>query len=91
MHSLRHCLRRRHNYRIGIVILIRIGIGGVGGIQIGGQYLPLQVTIQGGLHEVVGGGEGVFYYKKEEDKYEEIMDKEAVGLPVDDHVHKLSG
>ena len=33
----------------------------------------------------------VFYYKKEEDEYEEIMDKEAGGLPVDDHVHQLSG
>ena len=40
---------------IGIGIVIRIGIGAVGGIQRGGQYIPLQVTIQGGLKEVVGG------------------------------------
>ena len=43
---------------IGIGILIRIVIGGLGVIQRGGQYLPLQVTIQGGLQEVVGGGGG---------------------------------
>ena len=54
---------------IGIGIIIRIGIGGVGGIQRGGQYLPLQVTIHGGGKElVVGGGRGVIvYYKKEGD------------------------
>ena len=52
---------------IGIGIVIRIGIGGVGVIQRGGQYLPLQVAIQGRIQEVVGGGGGVFYYKKEED------------------------
>ena len=46
---------------IGIGIVIRIGIGGVGVIQRGGQYLPLQVTIQGGVQEVVGGGGGLFY------------------------------
>ena len=43
---------------IGIGIVIRIGIGGVGGIQRGGQYLPLQVTIQGGRQEVVVRGYG---------------------------------
>ena len=62
---------------IGNGIVIRIGIGGVGGIQRGGQYLPLQVTIQGGRQEVVAGGEvgGIFYYKKEEDECDYIMDK----------------
>ena len=45
---------------IGIGIVTRIGISGVGGIQRGGQYLLIQVTIQGGRQEVVvrvvGGG-----------------------------------
>ena len=36
---------------------------------------------QGERQEVVGGGGGVFYNKKEEDECEEIMDKEAGGLP----------
>ena len=64
---------------IGIGIVTRIGIGGVGLIQRGGQYLPLQVTIQGGVKEVVVGGGvgGLFYYMKEEYECEEIMDKEA--------------
>ena len=47
---------------IGIGIVTIIGIGGVGRIQRGGQYLPLQVTIQGGGKEVLegeGGGGGI--------------------------------
>ena len=53
---------------IGIGVLIRIVVCGVGGIQRVGQYIPLQVTIQGGIQEVVvrGGGGGLFYYKKKE-------------------------
>ena len=47
---------------IGIEIVTRIGIYGVGVIQRGGQYLPLQVTIQGGVQEVVGGGGGYTQY-----------------------------
>ena len=51
---------------IRIGIMIKIVISGVGVILRGGQYLPLQVTIQGERQEVVGGGGGIFYNNKEE-------------------------
>ena len=65
-----HCVVISDNNMIGIGIITIIGIGGVRGIQKGGQYLPLQVTIPGGVQKVVSGGgvKGVFYYKKEEDE-----------------------
>ena len=65
--------------KIGIGILIRIGINGVWGIKIKGKDILLQVTIQGGWKEVVIGigGRGVIYYEKEDDECEDIIEKEV--------------
>ena len=56
-----HCVAFWGEDRIGIGIIIRIGIGGVGVTQRGGQYLPLQVTTKGERKEVLAG-EGVIIY-----------------------------